>query len=91
MAVYQHPDAPKGRVMIRGVEFIDGTSADVEVSEDTLTLFTAYGITASAQPTTGTPSKAELQATAAELGLDATGTKAELSARIVEHQADTKE
>lgn len=97
MAVYRYPSAPQDSVFVRGVEFIDGVSADVTVSDDTLTLFNAYGIVAAdAEPeweafVSGKPdgrsTKAALQAAAEALGLDTKGTKAELQARIDEHTA----
>lgn len=44
MGVFIDPSRTPGVRLLRGVEFIDGRTADVEVSDDTRVVFASYGI-----------------------------------------------
>ncbi|KKI18716.1 MULTISPECIES: SAP domain-containing protein [unclassified Leucobacter] len=90
MTVYHDPNAPEGRVVFGGVVFTDGLTADIEIDEGTAELFKGSGIVeASEEGGEPSPSKADLQAAAADLGLSTTGTKADLQARLDEHAAQS--
>lgn len=58
MGVFRDPNAPAGRVVLGGVEFIDGLTGDITPGESTCELFAAVGVV-EVQPEDSTPDTVE--------------------------------
>lgn len=51
MPRFRDPNAPAGRVVFGGIEFVNGVSADIKAGPETTTLFASAGISAEPEQT----------------------------------------